>query len=188
MTTRPFRAVGLAVAASLVLASDAVAQPRAVPAVPPPAIAEFSHRLAAYVELTKKATEKLPPLKRTDDPAEIAAREIALGSAIRAARAASRRGDILTLEAARIIRGLIKTDFRNRPPDSQKLMRDEIPHFHPRVNQSYPSEWPLATFPVTLLAVLPQLPEGLEYRLLSETLILRDVKANVIVDFILDVF
>ena len=67
-------------------------------------------------------------------------------------------------------------------------MRDEIPHFHPKINQTYPSEWPLATFPATLLAKLPELPDGLEYRLLSEALILRDDNANIIVDFILDVF
>ena len=37
-------------------------------------------------------------------------------------------------------------------------------------------------------AKLPELPDRLEYRLLSEALILRDVDANIIVDFILDVF
>jgi hypothetical protein len=42
--------------------------------------------------------------------------------------------------------------------------------------------------PPTVLATLPVLPEGLEYRLLSDALIVRDVKANLIVDFILDVF
>jgi hypothetical protein len=35
---------------------------------------------------------------------------------------------------------------------------------------------------------MPALPDGLEYRLLSDALILRDVRANLIVDFMLDVF
>jgi hypothetical protein len=68
------------------------------------------------------------------------------------------------------------------------MVRDDIPHFRPTVNQTYSSAWPLATFPATLLAELPKLPDGLEYRLLSDALILRDVEANIIVDFILDVF
>jgi hypothetical protein len=67
-------------------------------------------------------------------------------------------------------------------------MRDEIPAFRPRVNQVYPTTLPLATFPATLLAVMPPLPDILEYRLLSEALILRDVPANVVVDFIVDVY
>jgi hypothetical protein len=87
-----------------------------------------------------------------------------------------------------VFRQIIKDDFRHRPRQGQKVMRDEVPHFHPKVNQTYPAEWPLATFPATLLAKLPELPDGLEYRLLSEALILRDVHANIIVDYILDVF
>jgi hypothetical protein len=86
------------------------------------------------------------------------------------------------------LRRLIKRDFRTRSTAERKLMMDEIPNFRPRVNQVYPSVWPLATFPATLLKVMPALPEVLEYRLLSEALILRDVKANIVVDFILDVY
>jgi hypothetical protein len=153
-----------------------------------PAVADFSKRVAAYIDLTKRATQGLPHLTRTDVPSEITTREIEIGNAIRVARAGAKPGDILTPGAARVFRQAIKDDFRHRPRQGQKLMLDGIPHFHPKVNQTYPSEWPLATFPATLLAKLPELPDGLEYRLLSEALILRDVNANIIVDFILDVF
>jgi hypothetical protein len=153
-----------------------------------PAVADFSKRVAAYIDLTKRATQSLPHLTRTNVPSEITTRESEIGNAIRVARAGARPGDILTPAAARVFRQLIKDDFRHRPRRGQKVMRDEIPHFHPKVNQAYPSEWPLATFPATLLAKLPELPDALEYRLLSEALILRDVNANIIVDFILDVF
>jgi hypothetical protein len=56
------------------------------------------------------------------------------------------------------------------------------------VNQIYPAEWPLQTFPAPLLQQLPKLPPDLEYRFVSDALILRDVKANLVVDFMLDVF
>ena len=94
----------------------------------------------------------------------------------------------MTREVARVFRRIIKDDFRHRPLRAQKVILDEIPHFHPKVNQTYPSDWPLATFPATLLAALPALPDGLEYRLLRDALMIRDAKANIVVDFMLDVF
>jgi hypothetical protein len=178
--------VGVFVVASHAWPAVGAAQPRVTQQAA--VMADFSARVGAYVDLTKTATQGLPPLKRTDDPTEIVSREVGLGDAIRAGRAGARPGDILTHDTADVFRRIVKADFRRRPRHGQKVMRDEIPHFHPKVNQTYPSEWPLATFPATLLAALPALPDGLEYRLLSEALILRDVKANIIVDFILDVF
>ncbi len=49
---------------------------------------EFNDRVAEYVELHKRAEKDVPKLKRTDDPAQINAREEALASAIRQARSA----------------------------------------------------------------------------------------------------
>jgi hypothetical protein len=40
--------------------------------------------------------------------------------------------------------------------------------------------------PANLLANLPQLPEDVEYRIVDKHLILRDVDANIIVDYIPD--
>lgn len=152
------------------------------------AAAEFNKAVAAYVEVHKKADDQAPSLKRTNDPKEISSREDALGNAIRTARASARPGDIMTRAIAEEFRRLIKNDYRSRSPQERKIFLDEIPAFRPTVNQVYPSTWPLATFPATLLEVMPKLPEILEYRLLSEALILRDVKANIVVDFILDVY
>jgi hypothetical protein len=152
------------------------------------AAAEFNKGVAAYVEVHKKADSQVPSLKRTDDPNEISSREAALGAAIRTLRASARPGDLMTRPVAREFRRLIKTEYRNRTLRERKIFLDEVPHFRPRVNQTYPSAWPLATFPATLLDVLPKIPDVIEYRLLSEALILRDVKGNIVVDFILDVY
>jgi hypothetical protein len=176
----------LAVVAWIALAPAGSAQ--APPAAEAAALAEFQERIAEYVTVHTAVAGRLPPLRRTDDAAEIATREVALGEGIAAARSRAQRGDVITAEASRILRRLIKRDFRTRSTAERKLMMDEIPNFRPRVNQVYPSVWPLATFPATLLKVMPALPEVLEYRLLSEALILRDVKANIVVDFILDVY
>jgi hypothetical protein len=52
------------------------------------------------------------------------------------------------------------------------------------VNAKYPDSAPLPTVPPNLLAALPKLPEGLEFRIINKDLILLDVDANLIVDFI----
>jgi hypothetical protein len=55
------------------------------------------------------------------------------------------------------------------------------------INDIYPSAVPLVTFPPALLQSLPPLPEGLEYRFYGRHLILRDAKANIVVDLLRNV-
>ena len=52
------------------------------------------------------------------------------------------------------------------------------------VNHKYPPSVPLQSTPPTLLVNLPQLPPGLEYRVVGHHLVLMDSKANLIVDYI----
>jgi hypothetical protein len=158
------------------------------PAEDTPSVPEFEKRIAAYLEVQKSAIGQLPALKRTDDPKEITAREVAMGNAIRAARANAKQGDIIVPETAAHLRKLIKEDVQGRTDAEKKMMKDELPPFTPAVNQTYPSDHPLATFPATLLKVMPTLPEGLEYRFTADALLIRDIKANIIIDYILDVF
>ena len=65
----------------------------------------------------------------------------------------------------------------------------EVPQQPPTVNGLYPTDSPkgpaaLPSFPPKLLALLPELPETVEYRFLGQSLVLRDAAANVIVDFL----
>ena len=53
-----------------------------------------------------------------------------------------------------------------------------------KVNASYPDDTPLPTTPPQVLKSLPKLPEQLEYRIVGKTLIIRDVDADIIVDFV----
>jgi hypothetical protein len=54
------------------------------------------------------------------------------------------------------------------------------------VNGRYPDSVPLATMPPQVLAQLPRLPDDLEYRFIASRLILLDVHAHIIVDYIDD--
>ena len=53
-----------------------------------------------------------------------------------------------------------------------------------KVNATYPPDTPLPTTPPQVLMNLPKLPEQLEYRIVGKNLIIRDVEANIIVDFV----
>jgi hypothetical protein len=65
---------------------------------------------------------------------------------------------------------------------------EEVPEkLRIRINDPYPEGAPLATMPPEILLRLPVLPEELEYRFLGRHLILRDVDANVILDFVYNV-
>jgi hypothetical protein len=55
------------------------------------------------------------------------------------------------------------------------------------VNSRYPDTVPLTTVPPQVLQTMPKLTEDVEYRFIGDWLILLDVHAHVIADFIEDV-
>jgi hypothetical protein len=52
------------------------------------------------------------------------------------------------------------------------------------VNDLFPEDLPLTTTPPTLMLKLPELPPELVYRFVGHDLILRDIKAELVVDLI----
>lgn len=163
------------------LGQTPVANPTAV------ALADFTKRVNEYVELHKRLASKVGELDETKSPAEIATREKNLGEAIRAARASAKQGDLFTPDVSAIFKKLIQQESRNRSPRVRAQRNDaegEVPAFKPQINHVYPTTFPLATFPATLLKVLPPLPKEVEYRVVAGHLILRDTEANLIVDFL----
>ena len=148
--------------------------------------ADFAKRVDEYVALHKQVADSVGVLDETKSQTEITTRAGWLANGIIAARAQAKPGDIFTTEAATTLATLIREEYRRRPPrvrDSREDAQDELPDFEPHVNQVYPTTYPLATFPATLLPLLPRLPEEVEYRIVGHYLILRDVEANVIIDF-----
>ena len=146
---------------------------------------EFAKRVDGYMKIRKSVVDSVGELDPTKSQAEITTRSTNLAKGIIAARAQAKPGDIFTPELSALVATLIKQEYSRRP-DSVKETRqdqqDELPDFVPTVNQVYPTTYPLATFPATLLPLLPPLPEQLEYRVVQQYLVLRDVEANVILD------
>ena len=148
--------------------------------------ADFANRLEAYTTLRERLTDSIGDLDPTKSQEEIATRAVALGNAIIAARPQAKQGDIFSPEVAAFLATLIRQEYKRRSEpvlETREDQQDELPNFTPEVNQIYPTTYPLATFPPALLPVLPPLPEEIEYRIVQDYLILRDVEANVILDF-----
>ena len=150
------------------------------------AFEEFSKRVDEYVALRNRLADSAGTVDENMDQQKIADRASGLAAAILSARPQAKQGDIFTPEAATVFATMIKEEYSRRPApviDAREDTQDELPNFVPEVNQLYPTTYPLATFPPSLLPLLPRLPEQLEYRVVQHYLILRDVEANVIVDF-----
>lgn len=147
--------------------------------------ADFAKRIDGYMKLRKSLVDSVGELDPTKSQAEITTRATKLANSIIAARAQAKPGDLFTPEFSALIATLIKQEYSRRPDSVQETredQQDELPDFVPKVNQLYPTTYPLATFPATLLPILPPLPEALEYRIVQNYLVLRDIEANVILD------
>jgi hypothetical protein len=153
-----------------------------------PRFKDFFDHVRAYMKIHKSADGRVPSLKETSDPKQVSGREKALADEIRKERAGAQQGEVFSPSAAKEIGIVVAEDFKGRPLKDQKAILVEVPmKVPPAINTDYPTALPLATVPPSLLQKLPTLPEELEYRFLGRHLILRDIKANLIVDFIPDV-
>jgi len=153
---------------------------------------EFKQELDNYLALRKKIESSLPKMTETQDPRKIAERSAALAKGIQQARAGVKQGNVFSPVVAKEFRRILAEDAKARTATDRTNIMDEVPSKMPETNGLYPTDSPqgptaLASFPPGLLKVLPQLPETIEYRFLSHTLVLRDAVANVIVDYLPDV-
>jgi hypothetical protein len=148
----------------------------------------FQRSIQAYLKIHNEAESKVPNLKSTDDPQKISDRERALGQMIMTLRAGAKPGEIFAPEYQPYFIQIVHDDFATRSARDRKALVSELPaKVKVDINTVYPTTLPLATFPAALLRKLPDLPPELEYRIVGRSLILRDVKANLIVDILRDV-
>jgi hypothetical protein len=158
---------------------------RAVTSADPDTLEDFTRRLDEYVEVQHRLAKDSPKLEETNNPAEISAAEDALAEKIRAARQNARRGDIFTPDVTQLFRRLMYPELTgSEGRDTRANIEDEEANIRLQVNAKYPPTEPLQTLPPNILANLPQLPADVEYRVVGKHLVLRDVNANLIIDFI----
>jgi hypothetical protein len=150
-------------------------------------IADFEKRVDEYMKLSKTAAAGLPALKPNASAEKLAHNQHELTEKIHHARKGMPQGMLFTPEISAEFRRLIKIAMAGG--DAARV-NSSLKHAEPvrmkarlKVNDQYPRNVPLQSMPPTLLSNLPHLPPELSYRLVSEYLVLLDVKTNLIVDF-----
>ena len=111
---------------------------------------------------------------------------LALAERIRSARRHAQQGEIFSPAIATTLRTAMNRQLRgNSAAGTRASIRDDGPEaFALQVNGTYPKGASLATMPPNVLEALPRLPDGLEYRIVNAHLILWDVDADIVVDYL----
>jgi hypothetical protein len=159
----------------------------APPELKSPGFQEFSDRVQKYVQLHKSVEATVPKLKATNEPELIAAHQKILARKIKAARLQAKRGDIFTPAAKEAFVQAMSSEFQGPQASHAKAtMKQGAPlnKVHLHVNEIYPGSIPYTSVPPTMLQKLPKLPEEVAYRAVSSDLVLLDVKANLVVDYL----
>ena len=150
-------------------------------------LADFKARVDKYMEERKQAQKDVPPLKETEDPAKIIAAQDALAARIRTVRAAAKPGDIFTPEIQTHFRRLLAPEMKGEDGrDAKAVMKEDAPKAGEvplKINAKYPEGTPLPSVAPTVLRSLPILPEGVEYRIIGKDLVLLDMDAQIVIDF-----
>ena len=191
-------AAALSCAASVALSlaflrpADATAsagQERTAPAPRPAyaaALKDFETRIKEYEDLQKTLAGKVtkPPSEAT--PETIDKYERALAVLIENARRTARQGDIFTPAVQAIVRRELGRIFSGAQGKQliASIMDENPVKATLKVNARYPDEVPMSTMPPEVLAVLPPLPKTVNYRFISDQLILLDTEAHIVIDYV----
>ena len=112
--------------------------------------------------------------------------DVPIARLIQQARRNAKPGDVFTRESRHVIRRLLARVFAG--PEGKELkasIMDENPLLIKLdVNGRYPDSVPLSTVPPQVLQGLPKLPDEMEYRFIGNRLVLVDVHAHLIVDYV----
>ncbi len=160
------------------------------------ALDEMEDNVESYVKkVHKKAAKGIPALPAQATPEQMTAHETALADAIRALRPQARQGDMFVPECVPIVKRIIAAELAGRAgAPARKEILNGNPPIDPdhddrmqvklAINASYPAAAPVSSVPPSVLLTLPLLEKEVEYRFVNRDLVLRDIDANLILDFI----
>ena len=147
---------------------------------------EFADAIAKYMAMRQTLhSEALGPVKNSSSSELNDASDVLAGSIQRARRDAS-VGSIFNESVAAMIKRHIAETVRSEHLVSALADIDDegTAGPSPKLHLRLPVTAQMATMPPALLKVLPPLPKALEYRILGRYLVLRDVDASLIIDYI----
>lgn len=151
-------------------------------------VADFARRTQAYADLHRKLEKTLPARPEPATPAQVETHQRALDRLLIQARPRAQHGDFFTQDIRAYFRRQIARVLAG--PDGRGV-KDEIMDDNPgriqlRINGRYPDGVPVSTMPPQILAVVPPPPDELEYRFIGRRLILLDVHAHLVLDYLDD--
>ena len=144
-------------------------------------VTDFTNRVDAYSELRRRLESGLPAVMVTDDVGQLRRGRRSLAGAIRSARSGAVQGEFFTpatsVRFQRVLASIMDASM-------WAAIMDENPGaFGHAVDGTYPDGKTFSTMPGLLLAELPGLPEDIQFRFVGRRLILYDVRANTIMDW-----
>ena len=160
------------------------------------ALDELEDNVEDYVKkVHKPAAKQVGDLPDKATPEQIVAHRRALANAIRALRPQAKQGDMFVPEVQPIVKRLIGDELGGRlgAPARKEVLagnppldpdRDDRMQVRLAVNADYPAAAALSTVPPSVLLTLPLLRKEVEYHFVNRDLVLLDVEANLIVDFL----
>jgi len=171
--------------------------PTAIPATQSPGLESFRAALKTYVDQTQEFRKAAAdqgdavPDQTSGEGSEkaIRLRQQTLAEAIQTkVRPTAQPGDVLSTTVADLIRRELATAFAGPKGDlirdglRDQIEEQEAPPTTIAINQIVA----VPRVPPSMLEALPQLPQQVEFAFSGRTLILRDVDADVVVDFMRD--
>ena len=149
---------------------------------------EFKQRCAAYQALRTDAGKGLADLGKNPTPEEIKKHRESLRARLAELRADAEPGEILTPAMFEVVAAVrSETAGAQGKAARETVLGDGNPSkegIRVPLKINAPYDAPLSTVPPDLLARLPELPENLQYRFVGKSLILYDVEADMVVDYI----
>ena len=187
-TSKSVRAAGCVVTAILLVATTGLidvaiaAQQPAAPAATD--FQSFDRAVTDYMALHAKLRSETPGPVPQSSAKQVSEASDLLANSIRRARPRASQGQFFDKEVADKIRARIKNALSSSRITIASIDDERPTVQEPSVYLRFPAASEMATMPPSILQVLPVLPPELEYRIIGEYLVLRDVKAALVLDFI----
>ena len=160
-------------------------QDRATPA-DAAALKQFDAAIAGYLAMRQRLLEEVPGPKAESTSGQLNQASDALAAAIQRSRGKAKPGDLFVAAVVPVLKRQVLDAVTRADlgPVLAGIDDEEKGPAKPAIHMRFPAAAPMATMPPSLLAALPPLPASLEYRIIGNMLILRDVEAALILDVI----
>ena len=152
------------------------------------ALRVFHERVESYAALHRRLAPPPPAAVATDPLAKLLTRQY-LASAVRSERRFARQGEIFAPEIATLFRWMLADSIGELDGESfLTALNGGVPvprGMHPTVNEPY-TMTPLYRVPAEVRLGLPSIPGELDYRIAGRDLVLWDIYAGIVIDFVPD--